>query len=122
MTSVCRASFIRDVVADRSRGKSYPKKIHLSEDDPLGALDELAKIISDAPINAHWDSIHLEKKLRSHCTCIIKMCDFTSGAHGGREELVGTSPPLPLGLLLLPSSMFVSFRVIHGNGEPDSSC
>ncbi|KOM25276.1 hypothetical protein LR48_Vigan66s002900 [Vigna angularis] len=42
--------------------------------------------------------------------------------HGGREELVGTSPPLPLGLLLLPSSMFVSLRVLHGNGEPDSSC
>ncbi|KOM53318.1 hypothetical protein LR48_Vigan09g197700 [Vigna angularis] len=51
-----------------------------------------------------------------------RACDFTSGAHGGREERVGTSPPLPLGLLLLPSSMFVSFRVLHGNGEPDSSC
>ncbi|KOM56253.1 hypothetical protein LR48_Vigan10g214500 [Vigna angularis] len=48
--------------------------------------------------------------------------DFTVGAHGGREELVGTSPPLPLGLLLLPSSMFVSFRVLHGNGEPNPSC
>ncbi|KOM26555.1 hypothetical protein LR48_Vigan293s000600 [Vigna angularis] len=30
---------------------------------------------------------------------------FTAGAHGGREELVGTSPSLPLGLLLLPSSI-----------------
>ncbi|KOM56399.1 hypothetical protein LR48_Vigan10g229100 [Vigna angularis] len=49
-------------------------------------------------------------------------CDFTAEAHGGREELVGTSPPLPLGLLLLPSSMFVSFRVLHGNGEPNPSC
>ncbi|KOM25044.1 hypothetical protein LR48_Vigan46s000600 [Vigna angularis] len=25
-------------------------------DDPLGALDELAKIISDVPMNVHWDS------------------------------------------------------------------
>ncbi|KOM50043.1 hypothetical protein LR48_Vigan08g087000 [Vigna angularis] len=32
------------------------KKAHLSEDDPLGALDELAKIISDVPMNVHWDS------------------------------------------------------------------
>ncbi|KOM56948.1 hypothetical protein LR48_Vigan10g284000 [Vigna angularis] len=53
---------------------------------------------------------------------VLWRCDFTSGAHGGREELVGTSPPLPLGLLLLPSSMFVSFRVLHGNGEPNPSC
>ncbi|KOM31151.1 hypothetical protein LR48_Vigan01g070600 [Vigna angularis] len=37
---------------------------------------------------------------------VLWRCDFTAGAHGGREELVGTSPPLPLGLLLLPSSMF----------------
>ncbi|KOM46603.1 hypothetical protein LR48_Vigan07g030700 [Vigna angularis] len=52
---------------------------------------------------------------------VLWRCDFTAGAHGGREELVGTSPPLPLGLLLLPSSMFVSFRVLHGNGEPNPS-
>ncbi|KOM40116.1 hypothetical protein LR48_Vigan04g031400 [Vigna angularis] len=53
---------------------------------------------------------------------VLWRCDFTAGAHGGREELVVTSPPLPLGLLLLPSSMFVSFRVLHGNGEPNPSC
>ncbi|KOM37340.1 hypothetical protein LR48_Vigan03g072100 [Vigna angularis] len=29
---------------------------HLSEDDPLGALDELAKIISNVPMIVHWDS------------------------------------------------------------------
>ncbi|KOM55275.1 hypothetical protein LR48_Vigan10g116700 [Vigna angularis] len=37
-------------------GSPTPKKTHLSEDDPLGALDELAKIISDAPMIVHWDS------------------------------------------------------------------
>ncbi|KOM34574.1 hypothetical protein LR48_Vigan02g072400 [Vigna angularis] len=37
-------------------GSPTPKKTHLSEDDPLGALDELTKIISDAPMNVHWDS------------------------------------------------------------------
>ncbi|KOM52542.1 hypothetical protein LR48_Vigan09g120100 [Vigna angularis] len=37
-------------------GSPPPKKTHLSEDDPLGALDELAKIISDEPMNVHWDS------------------------------------------------------------------
>ncbi|KOM51846.1 hypothetical protein LR48_Vigan09g050500 [Vigna angularis] len=37
-------------------GSPPPKKTHLSEDDPLGALDELAKIISDVPMNVHWDS------------------------------------------------------------------
>ncbi|KOM25025.1 hypothetical protein LR48_Vigan45s002700 [Vigna angularis] len=37
-------------------GSPTPKKTHLFEDDPLGALDELAKIISDAPMNVHWDS------------------------------------------------------------------
>ncbi|KOM49636.1 hypothetical protein LR48_Vigan08g046300 [Vigna angularis] len=37
-------------------GSPTPKNTHLSEDDPLGALDELAKIISDAPMNVHLDS------------------------------------------------------------------
>ncbi|KOM52332.1 hypothetical protein LR48_Vigan09g099100 [Vigna angularis] len=37
-------------------GSPPPKKTHLSEDDPLGALDELGKIISDVPMNVHWDS------------------------------------------------------------------
>ncbi|KOM28689.1 hypothetical protein LR48_Vigan562s000100 [Vigna angularis] len=37
-------------------GSPTPKKTHLFEDDPLGALDELAKIISDALMNVHWDS------------------------------------------------------------------
>ncbi|KOM52524.1 hypothetical protein LR48_Vigan09g118300 [Vigna angularis] len=37
-------------------GSPPPKKTHLSEDDPLGALNELAKIISDVPMNVHWDS------------------------------------------------------------------
>ncbi|KOM50307.1 hypothetical protein LR48_Vigan08g113400 [Vigna angularis] len=38
------------------KGSPPPKKTYLSEDDPLGALDELAKIISDVPMNVHWDS------------------------------------------------------------------
>ncbi|KOM25305.1 hypothetical protein LR48_Vigan86s002400 [Vigna angularis] len=37
-------------------GSPRPKKTHLSEDDSLGALDELVKIISDASMNVHWDS------------------------------------------------------------------
>ncbi|KOM28053.1 hypothetical protein LR48_Vigan492s001700 [Vigna angularis] len=37
-------------------GSATPKKTHLSEDDSLGALDELANIISDVPMNVHWDS------------------------------------------------------------------
>ncbi|KOM26428.1 hypothetical protein LR48_Vigan272s001600 [Vigna angularis] len=37
-------------------GSPTSKKTHLSEDDPLGALDELAKIISDASMIVHWDS------------------------------------------------------------------
>ncbi|KOM47781.1 hypothetical protein LR48_Vigan07g148500 [Vigna angularis] len=37
-------------------GSPRPKNTHLSEDDPLDALDELVKIISDALMNVHWDS------------------------------------------------------------------
>ncbi|KOM35018.1 hypothetical protein LR48_Vigan02g116800 [Vigna angularis] len=43
-------------------GSPTPKKTHLSEDDPLGALDELAKIISDASMNVHWDSTTFGRK------------------------------------------------------------
>ncbi|XP_052728648.1 uncharacterized protein LOC128195389 [Vigna angularis] len=32
-------------------GSPRPKKTHLSEDDPLGALDDLAKLISEVPMN-----------------------------------------------------------------------
>ncbi|KOM41437.1 hypothetical protein LR48_Vigan04g163500 [Vigna angularis] len=34
-------------------GSPTPKKTHLSEDDPLGALDELVNIISDASMSVH---------------------------------------------------------------------
>ncbi|KOM37194.1 hypothetical protein LR48_Vigan03g057500 [Vigna angularis] len=64
----------------------------------------------------------LQKSSPNPLRHVVDWCDFTAGANGGREELVGTSPPLPLGLLLLPSSMFVSFRVLHGSGDPDSFC
>ncbi|KOM47203.1 hypothetical protein LR48_Vigan07g090700 [Vigna angularis] len=37
-------------------GSLTPKKTHLSEDDPLRALDELANIISDASMIVEWDS------------------------------------------------------------------
>ncbi|KOM28139.1 hypothetical protein LR48_Vigan503s001400 [Vigna angularis] len=49
-------------------------------------------------------------------------CDFTAGAHGGRLGHVEASLFSSLGLLLLPSTMFVSLRFFHGNGEPNSSC
>ncbi|KOM41272.1 hypothetical protein LR48_Vigan04g147000 [Vigna angularis] len=56
-------AWLRHLVGDVSdlpqigqEGSPTPKKTHLSEDEPLGALDELAKIISDAPMNLHWDS------------------------------------------------------------------
>ncbi|KOM29048.1 hypothetical protein LR48_Vigan630s000700 [Vigna angularis] len=48
--------------------------------------------------------------------------DFTAGAHGGRLGHVKASLFSSLGLLLLPSTMFVSLRFFHGNGEPVSFC
>ncbi|KOM57427.1 hypothetical protein LR48_Vigan11g046000 [Vigna angularis] len=53
------ATRLRQLILRRNAGQEgspTPKKTHLSEDDPLGALHELAKIISDAPMNVHWDS------------------------------------------------------------------
>ncbi|KOM54861.1 hypothetical protein LR48_Vigan10g075300 [Vigna angularis] len=51
-------------------GSPTPKKIHLSEDDPLDALDELCNIIVDAPMNVPWDSTtfgrHVEIPLYLH--------------------------------------------------------
>ncbi|KOM34201.1 hypothetical protein LR48_Vigan02g035100 [Vigna angularis] len=62
-----------------------------------------------------------DEKNCCHWLKLMLWHNFTLGAHGGCEELVGTSSPL-LGLFLLPSSMFVSSKALHGNGEPNPSC
>ncbi|KOM57486.1 hypothetical protein LR48_Vigan11g051900 [Vigna angularis] len=45
-------------------GSPTPKKTHLSEDNPLSALDELAKLISDASMNVHWDSTTVGREVQ----------------------------------------------------------
>ncbi|KOM50173.1 hypothetical protein LR48_Vigan08g100000 [Vigna angularis] len=50
-TSECAREISERIIGQE--GSPTPKKTHLSEDDPLGALDELAKIISDVPMNVN---------------------------------------------------------------------
>ncbi|KOM43705.1 hypothetical protein LR48_Vigan05g131000 [Vigna angularis] len=62
-------AWLRHLVGDVSdppqtcqEGSPTPKKTHLFENDPLGALDELANIISYAPMSVHWDSTTFERE------------------------------------------------------------
>ncbi|KOM29761.1 hypothetical protein LR48_Vigan774s000200 [Vigna angularis] len=47
---------VSDPLQTRQEGSPTLKKTHLSEDNPFGAIGELANIISDAPMIVQWDS------------------------------------------------------------------
>ncbi|KOM50136.1 hypothetical protein LR48_Vigan08g096300 [Vigna angularis] len=83
-------SWLRHLVGDVSdppigqEGSPTTKKTHLSEDDPLGALDELAKIISDASMIVHWDSTTFGRE--AHIPLYLHQQDVRELAPG-REEI-----------------------------------
>ncbi|KOM43325.1 hypothetical protein LR48_Vigan05g092900 [Vigna angularis] len=65
-------------------GSPTPKKTHLSEDDPLGALDELVNIILDAPMIVPWDSTTFGRE--AHIPLYLHQQDVRELA-SGREEI-----------------------------------
>ncbi|KOM40787.1 hypothetical protein LR48_Vigan04g098500 [Vigna angularis] len=88
-------------------GSPRPKKTHLSEDDPLGALYELVKIISDAPMNVHWDSTTFGRE--AHIPLYLHHQDVRELA-SGREEI---------NIILIQLWMMYMFDVSNKKGFND---
>ncbi|KOM28180.1 hypothetical protein LR48_Vigan511s000300 [Vigna angularis] len=74
----------QDLLTDQE-GSPTMKKTGSSEDDPLGALDELCNMIADTPMIVHGILLHLEEMLRSHYTCISKML---GSLRRGKKKLI----------------------------------
>ncbi|KOM48365.1 hypothetical protein LR48_Vigan07g206900 [Vigna angularis] len=65
-------------------GSPTPKKTHLSEDDPFGALDKLVNIISDTPMIVPWDSTTFGRE--AHIPLYLHQQDVRKLA-SGKEEI-----------------------------------
>ncbi|KOM25699.1 hypothetical protein LR48_Vigan161s000800 [Vigna angularis] len=95
-------------------GSPTSKKTHLSEDDPLGALDELAKIISDASMNVHWDSTTFGRE--AQIPLYLHDQDVKELA-SGREEINITLIQLWM-MYMFDVSNKKGFNVIYGFIDP----